>query len=252
MVCPESDPRETGSRYIVSAALGKSLIRQLDHLCPMARLLTRDFSNHAKSTGLSSTRREGLPLAHEADISLSSSTGAVVVSMAQLQPNSLAGEREAQFRQKMLTVAAMYDKVIVLISVPKASWTSDNTRAYTDFVAFAKMLDTSVETALVGHKEECLAKWIIYLMNEYRYEGRKNEHLLVEGEATWEAFFRHGGANVYAAQVLSGALSAAYGSQGLARLLAMTPDERITAFGAVIGTRRPLDNLSRWVSKERI
>lgn len=252
MECPESDPRRTGSRYIVSASLGKPVIRQLDHLCPMAKLFTRDFSSHAKPTGPSSTRGKGSPLAHEADIPLSSSTGAVIVGMVQLQQPSLAGDGGAQLRQKILKVAAMYDKVIVLISMSKASWTSDDTRAYVDFVAFSKMLDTSIETVLIGDKGECLTKWIICLMNEYRHEGRKNEHLLVEGETTWETFFRLGGVNVYAAQVLSGALSTTYGSQGLARLLAMAPDERIAAFAPIIGTRRPLDNLSRWVSKGRI
>lgn len=252
MPWPESDPGGTGSRYIVSAALGKPVIRQLDHLCPMAKLFTRDFSNHAKSTGPNNTRGKGSPLAHEADLPLSSSTGAVVVGLAKLQHGSLAGVGEAQLRQKILTIAAMYDKVIVLISMSKASWTSDDTRAYTDFVAFAKMLDTSIETILTGDEGDCLARWIIYLMNEYRNESRKNEHLLVEGEATWETFFRLGGVNVYAAQVLSGALRAAYGRQGLTRFLAMAPDERVAGFRAIVGASRPLDNLNRWVSKERI
>lgn len=249
---PECEPGETASRYIVSAALGTGMIRHLDHLCSAAKLLTKDLSNQEKSTGHSGTQGKGSPFVHEADVPFSSSTGAIVADLAQLRQKSLAEEGKTKLRQKVLTVAAIYDKVIVLVSVPKAKWTSDDTRAYTDFVAFAQMLDSSIETVLIGNKEDCLGKWIVHLMNEYRYEGRKNEHFLVEGEATWEMFFRLGGVNVYAAQVLSGALNAAYGSQGLSRLLAMTPEERIAIFGAIIGTHRPLDNLSRWVSNERI
>ena len=154
-----------------------------------------------------------------------------------------------QLRQKIERVSTLYDKLIILISVPDLRFTSQDTGAYTEFVTFSAILDSSVETVLIEDGEEHLAKWIISFMNEYRCEGRKNEHLIVQEEINWETFFRLGGVNVYATYVLIGALKAAYGGEGLARLLGMTTEERVSTFGAIIGARRPLDNLNRWLGK---
>lgn len=248
--CPEFQPTETLSVYFVSAALGKPVVRQLDQLCPMAKLLTRNFNNDA---GPSSSEPTGMPagsqLAFEADVPLSSSTGIIVTNLAELRKRPLGSSGKMQLRQKVEKVSAIYDKLIILISVPDLRWTSPDTRAYTEFVAFAAAMDSSIETVLTDDREEHLAKWIISFMNEYRYESRKNEHLLAQDETNRESFFRLGGVNVYAAHVLIGALKAAYGGQGLARLLVMAAEERITAFGAIIGARRPLDNLNRWLGK---
>lgn len=248
--CPEFQPTETLSVYIVSAALGKPVVRQLDQLCPMAKLLTRNFGNDARpsSNGPTETRASS-QLAFEAEVPLSSSTGVIVTDLAELRKRPLGSSGKMQLRQKIEKVSAMYDKLIILISVPDSRWTSQDTRAYTEFVAFAGTLSSSIETVLTRDGEEHLAKWIISFMNEYRYESRKNEHLLVQEEANWESFFRLGGVNVYAAHVLIGALKAAYGGQGLARLLGMAAEERIAAFGAIVGARRPLDNLNRWLGK---
>lgn len=247
--CPEFHPTNTAGIYIVSTTLGKPVIRQLDQLCPMTKLFTRTFNDAGpSSTRLTETRGKSY-LAFEADVPLSSSTGVIVTNPAELQKRPLGSLGKTQLRQKIEKVSAIYDKLIILVSVPDLRWTTHDTRAYAELVAFVGILDSSVETVLIGDGEEHLAKWIISFMNEYLYEGRKNEHLLVQDETNWETFFRLGGVNVYAAHVLIGALKATYGRQGLARLLGMTAEERISTFGAIIGARRPLYNLNRWLGK---
>lgn len=248
--CPEFDPTNTASTYIVSTALGKPVIRQLDQLCPMAKLLTRTFGNDLEPSSSSPAETRAAPhLAFEADIPFSSNTGIIVTNLAELLKRPLGSSKKMQLRQKIERVSVIYDKLIVLISVPDLRWTSQDTGAYTAFVAFVGTLNTSVEAVLVGDGEEHLTKWIISFMNEYRCEGRKNEHLIVQEEINWETFFRLSGVNVYAAYVLIGALKAVYGGEGLARLLGMTAEERVSTFGAIIGARRPLDNLNRWLGK---
>ena len=248
--CPEFEPKNTLSTYIVSSALGKPVIRQLEQLCSMAKLHTRNFGDDVRPSSSPPVVPRAAPhISFEADLPLSSRTGTIVTNLAELRKRPLGSSGEMQLRQKIERVSALYDKLIILISIPELRWTSQDTRAYTEFVAFAATLDSSIETVLTGDGEEYLAKWIISFMNEYRCEGRRNEYLLIQEEMNWEIFFRLGGVNVYAAHVLIGVLKAAYGGQGLARLLGMTAEERVSAFGAIVGARRPLDNLNRWLGK---
>jgi hypothetical protein len=249
--CPDHDPAGTASRYCVMSALGDTVVRQLKRMCPMTLFYVRGLDETQQSTKVSGTvRGAGSPLPLEADVVLSSSTGLVVTNVAQLRQRPLGHTGPTKLYKKIFSAATLYTKLIVLVSVPGRKLTSDDTRAYTEFTAFSAALSsTSIEAVLVGDGDECLAKWIGFYMNEYRCEGRRNEHLLAEEETSWERFCRVGGMNVYAAQVLAGALRASYGDEGLLRFIGMSADERYSAFEAIVGARRPLEAMSRWLEE---
>lgn len=238
-------PAERGC-FIISLSLGRAVLKHLDAYWPRDLLIDRDYDRH-KSTAWSigsAQPQEVVPvLCHDADVALTPEVGIIVTSLLKATQKPLPGSQSSTpLRQQIGHICGKYETVVVLVSEKNAAgeYTSllgpSDTTAYADFVRFTTSLPNDCVCVFVPGASETLAKWITSLMCKYSTQALAFRDLLSPTEMSWEVFLRRAGMNMMAAQVLAGRLLQ-YGPGGLSKFLAMSTQEKLNEFGALVGKR---------------
>ncbi|KAG0652450.1 hypothetical protein D0Z07_0336 [Hyphodiscus hymeniophilus] len=250
---PPNNVADTLVNVIVSSTLLKhrALIKHVETLAAKLVLVERDFSAHDTTAWMpGSVARSPItsPLASEADIIISPLVGVIITTLQMIKQKPLPGQKaKVAIRERLEKVSVRHEKIIVLVTEGQAD---ENTRtldnsdciAFSEFVAFAMTLPSTVSVQFVGGGEATLAKWVISSISAHKV----NIELLAE-ETHWELFLRRAGLNAFAAQAIireipaCGGLDLSNSSKiahfGLAAFVEMDREQRIAMFGPICGTR---------------
>lgn len=250
----------TTHSFLVSTTLfrQRSLARRITGLFPNANLIERDFSAHnATQWDAGSVVRspDQSPLAHEADIIISASTGLLWTSLQHVKQKPLPGQKaKPTVREHIANVALRYERLIVLVNrgpVEGADCDESDLKALMELTGFCVGLGETVIVQFVAGGEETLAQWIVAAMVKYR---DIDETPLLSEETLWEVFLRRLGLNALAAQVVISGLKAPDGLEysiaqpagefGLTAFVEMSAEMRLQRFGHVLGGTRVLQRVS--------
>ncbi|KAJ0163568.1 hypothetical protein CTA2_2778 [Colletotrichum tanaceti] len=262
--CPPVDGLEEPPRIVISVTLPRCIISALKAKIPGIDLVDRDFSRHntwAWSPG--STRRVEVdsPLSYEADIIPSPATGIIITTILKIRQKPLPGSRAqlSQIRQRLVRVAPLYERLIVLVSEGNLAGEHANpldgadAEAYASFVAFASSLGSrggcSIRAIYVAGGNQTLAGWTCALIATHVKEAASNvQQILMPEETEWEVFLRRAGLNMYAAQVALAVVKGTYPEDGqdrtLVRFLGMSSAERADMLQEFLGGRDLADRVS--------
>jgi len=117
-------------------------------------------------------QKQPSPLADEADIILSPATGILCTTLQKIKQRALPGQvGHAGVRERIQTIAARYERLIVYVSEGKSTNTgpvSDlhalddrDCEALVSLTGFAATLNADVQITYVAGGEEELARWIV-------------------------------------------------------------------------------------------
>lgn len=247
---PEAQiPHDKGC-FIISLSLRRSILRHIEVSWPADHLLDRDYSVH-NSIAWSPRSTQGKnivsPLSFEADVSLTPSVGILVTSLLKAKQRPLPGSKTLpEIRERISALSQKYETLIVLVSEgnPAGEFvgrpSASDMTAYSDFVRFTVALQAGVITYYIPGADGTVARWIMFFICRYAPNAWEVKGFLSATENTWELFLRRAGMNVVAAQVLSGTLVEEAGNEGLARLLAMSVQERLSRYGQLLGGKGAL------------
>lgn len=246
---------EQKSIFIISIGIGASILRHIESSWSPDHLFDRDYTLHNSvvwSPGSAQGREVASPLSFDADVALTPSVGLIVTTLLRVKQKPLLGcQALPRIRERVLQVSQKYETLFVLVSesnTPGESMgnlSTSDAAAYADFVGFTVALQSDVVTYLVLGPDITLAKWILALMCRFSPHAMSLSQFLNAVESTWEVFFRRAGMNAVAAQVLAGTLFEEAGNKGHARFVTMSLEERVSAYGQLLGGRRALVNVSK-------
>ncbi|OBT68543.1 hypothetical protein VE03_01695 [Pseudogymnoascus sp. 23342-1-I1] len=255
-------PVET-TPYIISTELLKQrpLFSAMKSLFPTAHFIERDFNRYNTTAWL----RQGTitrspvksPLAAEADLVLSPSTGVVLTTLMKIKQKPLPGQKEkSEIKSKVEGVCMRYERLLVFISEASPDESSvgvlggQECMAMAEFMGFCASLPCTVNVSFVPGGHETLANWIVAGMVRYGI-GSSDGRGLLEDETQWEVFLRRCGMNPYAAQAVVSALKAPEGLQpsrcgmfGISGFVEMDHNERVRRFGHIFDGDRVLRRVS--------
>ncbi|ELR09828.1 hypothetical protein VC83_06835 [Pseudogymnoascus destructans] len=255
-------PTET-TQYIISTDLLKQrpLFSAIKSLIPTAHFIERDFNRYNTTAWL----RQGTisrspvrsPLAAEADLILSPSTGVVLTTLMKIKQKPLPGQKEkSEIKSKVEGVCMRYERLLVFISEASPDESSvavlggQECMAMAEFTGFCASLPCTVIVSFVPGAHKTLANWVVASMVRYGTAGSNTLDLL-EDETQWEVFLRRCGMNPYAAQAVVSALKALEGVHssrrgmfGISAFVGMEHNERIRMFGPVLAGERVLRRVS--------
>jgi hypothetical protein len=256
---PSIDPSSTPPTVVLAISLSRTIRRHLQRLLPNLTFIDRDFNAYNHSIWLpgSVCRTEvASPLADEADIVVSPSTGIFITSMIKVRQRPLTAHNNANFvRKKIERIALRYERLIVLVSEGADTGgvtTPSDAKAFAELQGFSGSLDTDVVVQYVGGGEENIAKYAAWTIC-HAEEVNGTERALVEAESFWEKFLRRAGLNVYAAQTVLGVLKVpddlndvgdTSGRYGLSAFVRMPLEQRVALFEGVFGGSRVLERVS--------
>lgn len=251
-------PDEKGF-FVISIKLERSILRFVEASWPQDHLIDRDYTLHdnlAWSPG--GTQRSTITsvLSYDADITLSPTVGIIVTNLTKAKQKPLPKAKTlTHLRDHVLKVSQKFETLFVLVSEsnPAGEYTSSlhpsDAAAYADFVRFTISLNAGVSTCFVPGADQTMAKWVLSLMCQYTPNALSSKPYINVVESTWEVFFRRTGMNAFAAQVLAGVVFEKGGNEGLARLMASSPQDIVGTFEKSIGGKKGLINLSEVVCK---
>ncbi|OBT88292.1 hypothetical protein VE02_03427 [Pseudogymnoascus sp. 03VT05] len=255
-------PTET-TQYIISTDLLKQrpLFSAIKSLIPRAHFIERDFNRYNTTAWL----RQGTitrspvrsPLAAEADLVLSPSTGVVLTTLMKIKQKPLPGQKEkSEIKSKVEAVCMRYERLLVFISEASPDESSvgvlggQECMAMADFIGFCASLPCAIIVSFVPGGNETLANWVVAGMVRYGTVGSNTRDLL-EDETQWEVFLRRCGMNPYAAQAVISALRASddvhpsrHSMFGISAFVGMDHRERIRMFGPTLDGERVLGRVS--------
>lgn len=251
-------PAEKGC-FIISLKLERSILRHIESSWPQDHLIDRDLAIHNNiSWSPGSAQRKSFPssLSFDADIALSPTVGIIVTTLPKAKQKSLPKSKTLpQLRDRVLKVSQKFETLFVLVSECNSAgeYTSNlhpsDAAAYADFVCFTISLEAGVSTCFVPGSSQTMAGWILNLMCRYTSNALGSKPYLNAVESSWEIFFRRAGMNAFAAQVLAGTVFEKGGNEGLARLMASSPQEIIGTFEQILGGKKGLNSLSELLCK---
>jgi hypothetical protein len=229
----------------------RALIKHIEALFPRIVLVERDFSAHDSTIWMpGSVARSPIvsPLASEADIIVSPLVGIIITTLQKIKQKPLPGQKtKPAIRDRLEKVSGRYEKLIVLVTEGREDETArelddSDCSAFSEMVAFASTLHTTVSIQYIGGGEATLAKWIANAISHHR--GAQE---LLTDETHWEIFLRRTGLNAFAAQAIIGDLKAPDGIDmsdpsalahfGLTAFVGMGREQRIARFGPICGCR---------------
>lgn len=262
--CPRIDISNAPTKLIKGLTLSRGLFSALEQLYPTAEIVERDFdrwntvvwSHHSisRSTVVS-------PLAAEADVIVSPSTGIIVTTLLKVIQKPLPGYNgQSAICERISYVALRYERLIVLVSEGNTvddtvrDLTSSETSAYAEFIGFIAMLDSKVEVVYVGGGEVTLGKWLVSFAVRHAPEAADVQEHIVQGETEWEVFLRRMGFNAYAAQGILVCLKhedpgpreeRECSERGLAAFMMVTGAERLRRFRGLMGGENVLNRVNK-------
>lgn len=258
---PVLDPPSTALSVFIDIKIPRRMIRTLEGLLPDLTLLERDYDSHNIFVWeQSSVRRTEVkpPLADDADITVSPSTGIILTSMIRIRQRPRAGTNKGVIQIRVEKASLRYERLIVLVGgdgdkdeVVELTSSSDTT-ALLELSGFASGLESNVQVHYVGGGNKTLTHWVATFICRYGLNDQQVLSGLLESETLWEVFLRRAGLNVFAAQAVASQFkppsdatdTMASASYGLGAFMTMTRDERVRRFGHLVGVRT-LDRVSR-------
>lgn len=250
---PSSKPMPTPLTIFISLNAPRHLIRALQGLLPGLTLMERDYNKHNTSVWSpgSVSRTEVIPpLAFDADITLSPSTGIVTASMIMVRQKPRPQSAKNGLQERIEKIALRYDRLIMLVGGeggPDNSFReigSSDAAALTDFQGFVSGLQCNTLVYYIGGGDDTLSRWVASLVCRHGQTDPNVQNGLIEVETLWELWLRRAGFNVYAAQMVAGQLkvpktetATRQGHHGLAAFTTMTRNERMRRFGPMVGPR---------------
>lgn len=241
--------------FMVSIGIGLPVLRHIESSWSSDHLLDRDYTLHNAVTwspGTAQRKEVTSPLSFEADVSLTPAVGIIATTLLKAKQKPLPNSQSLpQIRERVLQVSQKYETLFVLVSESNTAGESmsnlnaSDIAAYADFMGFTIALQSGVTTYFVPGADATLAKWILVLMCRFSPHSISLARFLNPVESTWEVFFRRAGMNVAAAQVLSGTLFEQAGNEGLVRFIAMSLQERMSAYSQLLGGQKGLVNVSK-------
>ncbi|KAI0176483.1 hypothetical protein GGR52DRAFT_590131 [Hypoxylon sp. FL1284] len=259
--CPILQPTSGPTKIIKALTLSRGVFALLEKLYPDAEIIERDFDRwNTLAWDRNSVSRTPVasPLAAEADVIVSPATGIVVTTLLRALQKPLPGDKgQSAIRERIRSVAARYERLVVLVS--EANRDDDAARelapsecaGYADFAGFVAGLDASAQTYYVGGGDGALARWLVSLAIRHAPEAANVQSILIQDETLWELFLRRAGVNAYAAQAILGQLKAPDGASeeeagryGLPAFVRMSPLERLQNFGRLMGGERVLHRVN--------
>ena len=261
---PPITPPVTPPKVIISFALSKHLIQHIKKALPNLILIARNYTAHHHDQPPTDIAMD------EADMTISPATGLLFTTMVKLRQKPLPGSatsgsggRSNPFRHLVATVAARYERLIVLVSEGNKHSETMNPLSRSDAKALAEAqgfaaaaaADTDVQLLYVGGGVETLARWAAHVVCRYAHEAAAEQRLVLAVETGWELFLRRAGMNAYAAQVALGRLKVPDGEPaiggerryGLPLLVDMSAEERARELGVALGGTRVLERVGRVV-----
>jgi hypothetical protein len=207
---------------------------------------------------------------HEADLTLSPSTGLLITTLQKLKQRPLPGQTNfTGVRDQIAAVSTRYERLIVLVSEASTSTSTEcagtlqslddrDCDALSELTAFAASLPTEVQTLYIAGGEQELVRWILGTIATYG--NVDNSIRVLEDETLWEHFLRKAGLNAYAAQAILVRLrepvvnsqfvssdshfSAGKGQYGLITFMEMSTCQRVQEFGALLGGEQVLGRVN--------
>lgn len=262
--CPSFTPMSTSLTIFISLTAPRHLIRALESLLPGITLMERDYNKHNTSVwspGSVSRIQVVSPLAFDADLTLSPSTGVVTTSLIMVRQKPRPQSAKNGLQERIEKIALRYDRLIILVGGEGGpddtlrEMASSDTAALTDFQGFASGLECNALVYYIGGGDNTLSRWVASLVCRYGQSDPYIQDCLMEDETLWELWLRRAGFNAYAAQMVAGQLKVpktdtgrAGGQHGLAAFATMTRNERMQRFGPVVGPR-VLERVSRVVDE---
>lgn len=237
-------------QLIISFTLMKNhhFVRRLQKLFPSVELIDRDFEAITSD-------KSGKAAQREADLTISPSTGIMFTNLQKLKQKPLPGQSSSfGIREQIASVAARYERIMVLVSDRPMSADSQghienidsrDSAAIADLIKQTAVLETEIQVVYAAGGMDNLVKWTAAAISR----SASAEHKLLGDETLWERFLRKAGLNSYAAQVVLGSMKPAESSEvsasGLAAFVMMNAEQRVQRFGPMMGG----DGLLRRVSR---
>lgn len=250
---PSFKPVSTPLTIFISLTAPRHLLRALEGHLPGLTLMERDYNKHNTSVwspGSVSRTEVVPPLAFDADITLSPSTGVITTSMIMVRQKPRPQSGKNSLQERVEKVSLRYDRLIILVGGEGGR--DDTFRelppsdavAVTDFQGFATGLDCNALAYYIGGGDDTLSRWIASLVCRHGQTDQGVQDGLIEAETLWELWLRRAGFNVYAAQMVAGQLKVPkaetdtkQGHHGLGAFTTMTRNERMRRFGPMVGPR---------------
>jgi hypothetical protein len=260
-------------------------MRTLQSALPNLTTIDRDFSAHnttawLPNSGLITRSPITSPLAVEADLIPSPSTGLILTTLQQIRQKPLPGQKsKPAIRERVEKVSLRYETLVVLVSegLPANNFEADGhsgedsngldeqgSLAFAEFAGFCASLrnQTSIVVYFVAGGEATLGKWIASIICEVApsfglqiYNESTEMGMLLSDETSWELFLRRVGMNAYAAQAVLGQMKAPQGVDvgspskrglfGIMGFVEMAQAEREARFGNIMGGTRVLERVGR-------
>ncbi|KAG6366418.1 hypothetical protein INS49_000595 [Diaporthe citri] len=250
---PHFKPMSTPLTIFISLRAPRHLIRALEGLLPGLSLMERDYNKHNTSVWSpdSVSRTEVVPpLAFDADLTLSPSTGVAITSMIMVRQKPRPQSARNGLQERIEKIALRYDRLIILVGGGGGpddtlrEMGSSDAAALTDFQGFASGLQCNILVCYIGGGDDTLSRWVASLVCRHGQSDPNIQNALIEAETLWELWLRRAGFNVYAAQTVAGQLKVPKtetdtkrGHHGLAAFVTMTRNERMRRFGPLVGPR---------------
>lgn len=263
MPCPEIPLSDKPPKLIIAVTVHRNMVSQLERLLPGVRLIDRDYNAHNASIWLpGSIRRSEVtsPIADEADLIVSPSTGIILTTMLKVRQKPLPGAKgNSLLCTRIENINAKYERLVVFVSEDNninenmSDLSATDAAALARFQGFAATLPSETTVLYVGGGPVTLAKWVAAIAARHAAGAITSQEHLVQDETHWELFLRRAGFNVYAAQVVLGMLRGpdeepvidhkrAY---GLPAFVKMPEAKRIEMFEGILGGRRVLSRVGR-------
>ncbi|KAI1088328.1 hypothetical protein F5B19DRAFT_429429 [Rostrohypoxylon terebratum] len=259
--CPRYRPTSAPTKIIKALTLDRGVFSRLEKFYPNAEIIERDFDRwNTLAWDRNSVSRSPVvsPLAAEADVIVSPTTGVIVTTLLKAMQKPSPGHKGlAAIRERIRNVALRYEHLIVLVSEGNRidetarDLTPSECAAYADFSGFVVGQDTNAQVYYVGGGNCTLTKWLVSFLTRYSPEAAEVRDLLIQEETLWELFLRRAGMNAYAAQAILGHLKAPDdigkeegGKYGLPAFIRMAPAERVQSFRGVMGGERVLRRIN--------
>lgn len=252
--------KDVPANIVAALSLPRSVLARVEKLLLYVRITERDFdrwNSIAWDRRAISRSPVVSSLAAEADVIVSPSSGILITSLIKANQQPLPGQKgKSAIRERIERVSLRYERLIILVT--EASCMEESPRdltdsecaALADFTGFVSGLNTETQIYYVGGGEATLSHWLAYFIVKYSYEVRKVDEFLIDSETNWELILRRAGMNAFAAQVVlatlkepRGVSSDDFGSRGLAAYINMTPQQRSTMFGQLLGGERVLQRV---------
>lgn len=250
---PHIKPPVTPLTIFISIKIPRRMIRVLEGLVPDLTIIERNYDAHNASIWRpgSVIRTEVVPpLADDADITVSPTTGLIVASMIRIRQKPREGSSKGIVQTQIEKTSLRYERLFVLVGGEGGGddtlcgMSSSDSTAIQELQGYASGLDCNVQVHYVGGGAKTLANWVASFICRYGLAEPSISTRLLEEETLWELFLRRAGFNVFAAQAVASQLkqsnnepNSTPSQYGLGEFVTMTRAERQRRFGQLVGPK---------------